>query len=196
MLDRKRALSPEENKKRMLDFYSSFLGIRELGVPIIAAINGAAIGAGLCLAAACDIRIAVADAKLGVTFVKLGLHPGMGASYFFPRTLPASFANEFLLTGKIIQAEEALRLGFLSRVAAAENLRELAQGMGEEILAAGPLAGRQLLETLRGSDAGLQQALEREATCQAENYASSEFAEGILAIREKRSPNFYSDPQK
>ena len=81
----RRADSPESNVTMMLAFYRRFLAVRRLPVPVVAAINGPAIGAGLCLALACDVRVAAASAQLGVTFTKLGLHPGMGATHFLPR---------------------------------------------------------------------------------------------------------------
>lgn len=190
MLDAKRALSAEENRIAMKEFYHSFLCILELGVPLIAALNGAAIGAGLCLACACDVRVAAAEAKLGFTFLKLGLHPGMGATFFVPRIVGRSMATELLLTSRIISASEALQLGLLSKVCAADRVVQEARTIAEEILACGPEASAQLLETMRGDTAGLRAALEHEALCQSINYSSHEFAEGLDAVRQKRSPNF------
>jgi len=190
MLEKKRKLSGEENRLRMLDFYHSFLGILSLKIPLIAAINGHAVGAGLCLASACDMRIASKKAKLGLTFTKLGLHPGMGASYFIPRIIGQSSAYELLLTGRVIEAEEALRLGLVNRVEEPEKVEEAAVTLAEEVASSGPESVRQLLETLRGRQEDLERVLEREALCQAVNYASKEFAEGVKAAREKRQPQF------
>ena len=92
-----------------------------LPIPTIAAINGHAIGAGLCFALACDLRIAAADAKMGMTFTKLGIHPGMGATYFLPRLIGTARACELLFTGRIIDAAEAERLGIVNRVVAARG---------------------------------------------------------------------------
>jgi len=105
MLDAKRSKSKDTNHSEMLSFYNSFLSILELKVPIIAALHGAAVGAGLCLACAADIRIAASNTKLGFTFLKLGLHPGMGGTFFVPRIIGRSAATELLLTGRIITAE-------------------------------------------------------------------------------------------
>lgn len=190
MLDAKRSVGAEENRAQMLAFYDSFLCILGLRVPIIAALHGAAVGAGLCLACACDVRIASQDTKLGFTFLKLGLHPGMGGTYFVPRIVGAGIATELLVTGRILGAEEALRIGLVSRLCEKAKLLEEARSVANEILSCGPLATAQLLETMRGDTAHLEQALAREAVCQSVNYAGAEFAEGLAAIKEKRSPRF------
>lgn len=190
MLKAKTQLSKEENKKRMLDFYNSFLCMRSLHVPLIAAINGHAIGAGLCIACACDIRIASDSAKLGLTFTKLGLHPGMGATYFVPLILGTARAQEFLLTARVVTATDGLNLGLVNSVAPADDVLTTAQALAAEICACGPLSVRQLIQSLRGDEATLNATLEREAAYQAENYASSEFLEGVTATIEKRTPIF------
>ena len=190
MLEAKRTKAPEENRVGMLSFYNSFLCIRDLKVPLIAALNGAAVGAGLCVACACDFRVASDSTKLGFTFLKLGLHPGMGATYFVPRIVGASMATELLVTSRVITAQEALRIGVVSRVCDAVDVMREARAIATEILSCGPDATAQLLETMRGDPALLTRALEREAACQSVNYASAEFSEGVAAVREKRSPNF------
>lgn len=190
MLEKKRLLSGEENRAEMLKFYDSFLSILDLRIPLIAALNGAAVGAGLCLACACDIRIASTDAKLGFTFLKLGLHPGMGGTYFLPRIIGPSAAAELLMTGRIISAEEAFRIGLVSKVCERAALLSEVDTIANEILACGPQATAQLVETMRGDGAHLDSALAREAVCQSVNYGSAEFAEGITAIKERRSPIF------
>src|SRR3954454_3120354 len=103
-------------RTRMIAFYRAWLAIRRLEVPTIAAVNGAAIGAGLCLALACDLRYAAAGAKLGAPFVKLGMHPGMAATYLLPNVVGEAHARGLLLTGRVVDADEALRLGLVSRV--------------------------------------------------------------------------------
>src|SRR5262249_10307005 len=105
MLETKTRIAKEENQRLMREVYRSFISILEIDVPVIAAVNGHAIGAGLCLALACDLRIASADAKLGLNFVHLGLHPGMGATYFVPRLVGDARAAELLYSGATISAE-------------------------------------------------------------------------------------------
>lgn len=190
MLEAKITKGAEENRKGMLEFYNAFLCMRDLNVPLIAAINGAAVGAGLCLACACDFRVAADSAKLGFTFLKLGLHPGMGATYFVPRIVGPSIATELLVTGRVISADEALRIGIVSRVVPASDVVQVARAIADEILTCGPEATAQLLQTMRGDATALSNALAREAQCQSVNYSGAEFAEGVCAVKEKRSPNF------
>ena len=106
----------DELRQRMVPFYRSWLSIRRLEVPTIAAVNGPAIGAGLCLALACDLRYAAAGATLGVPFTRLGMHPGMGATHLLPEVVGDAAAKDLLLTGRAVGADEALRLGLVSRV--------------------------------------------------------------------------------
>jgi len=190
MLEKKTELDAAENKKRMLSFYDSFLGILDWGVPLIAAINGPAIGAGLCVACACDIRVASESAKLGFTFTKLGLHPGMGATYFLPKVVGISVATELVITGRVIDAAEALRIGLVSGVVKAEEVLPRAQKIAAEISLCGPLAVKQVLKNMRSGVVSLAQSLQNEADCQAVNYASKEFKEGVRATIEKRAPNW------
>ena len=190
MLEKKIEFSPKDNQKKMMDFYQQFLCIRDLGVPLIAAINGHAIGAGLCVALACDIRVISEQAKLGLTFTKLGLHPGMGATYFLPRVVGEAAANELLLTARVIKGVDASKWGISHNIVSKEQVMERALSIAEEITHCGSLATKQLLSSLRGDGEPLQAALRREAECQAENYGSEDFKEGISAIKEKRKPNF------
>ena len=192
MLEKKTELSGEENRRRMLEYYHSFLGVLDLKLPIIAAINGHAIGAGLCVAAACDVRICAEKAKLGLTFTRLGLHPGMGATYFLPRVIGHAAASELMLSGKVIDAGEALRLGLVSKLVAADRIIAESEAIANEILSCGPEATTQLLESLRSGPRTMNQALEREALAQGINYASADFKEGVRALIEKRTANFSS----
>jgi enoyl-CoA hydratase/carnithine racemase len=190
MLEAKRTRTKEQNRTGMLKFYDSFLSILELHIPIIAALHGAAIGAGLCLACAADIRIATDDTKLGFTFLKLGLHPGMGGTFLVPRIVGRSMATELLLTGRIISAQEGLRIGLVSKLCSKDSLLQEARSVAHEILACGPHASAQLLETMRHDLRDLKAALEREAECQSVNYNGAEFAEGLASVKEKRPPKF------
>lgn len=190
MLERKQQLSGEENRLRMLKFYHSFLGILSLNIPLIGSINGHAIGAGLCVAAACDIRIASDQAKFGVTFTKLGLHPGMGGTFFLPRILGIASAAELMLTGRVVDAAEALRIGLVSRVVPSSDLAAATDTLAGEVASCGPESVRQVLSTLRAGSVSLAAALEHEALCQSINYRSGEFKEGVRAAIEKRKANF------
>lgn len=190
MLLNKTKLSPEENEAIMLLFYNSFLSIREIGIPVIAQIHGSAVGAGLCLASACDIRIASKDAKLGFTFTKLGLHPGMGATFLLSEIVGHAKATELLLTAKLISADEALEIGLVSSLTESGDLASKALEIATQITSCGKLATNTLLKNLRSKPQNLNDALSREANAQSQNYASKEFYEGVIALKEKRKPNF------
>lgn len=162
--------------------------VRSIGAPIIAAINGHAVGAGLCVSLGCDIRVASRDAKLGVNFVRIGIHPGMGATYFLPRLLGTSGAARLLLTGDLIDATEAYRLRLVSQVCnTADETRNAAIETALSIAQASDVAVRELLATLRGHDAELDKALQREAEAQATCYADgTDLRNAIDAMRGKK----------
>jgi enoyl-CoA hydratase len=171
-------------------FYGSFLSVRNLRVPSIAAINGHAIGAGLCFSLGCDLRIMHTRAKTGMTFVKLGIHPGMAASWNLPRLIGPAAAADLLYTGRLIGAEEAFRLGLVGRIAG-EDFESVVEETATQIAANGPLAIRALKETLRGTmERTIEQALGAEADAQAKTFETDDAREGIRAIMEKRAPIF------
>ncbi len=181
----------EQNVAAMRRFYDAFLSVRTVPVPTVAAIHGYAVGAGLCLALACDLRLASVDARFGASFVRIGLHPGMGATALLPAIAGPAVAADLLLTGRTIDAEEALRLGLVSAVHPAVDLLEAARALAARIAEGAPLAVRQTVRTLRAPlDEALRGALAREAACQADNYASEEVQEAIAAFRAKRPPRF------
>jgi enoyl-CoA hydratase len=183
----------EGNVRAMRAFYDSFLSLRRVGVPVVAGINGNAIGAGFCVALACDIRVVAADAKLAINFTRLGIHPGMGATYFIPRLVGASVASRIILTGDMFSGTEAVRLGLVSAAyPTADNVRQEAFSLAESIAKASPIAVRETLKTLRGDDTtGLPAALQREAEAQAACYAEGkDLAEALTALKEKRAPSF------
>lgn len=193
MLLAKTKLPPRENRKRMETFYYNFLSLLDLEVPVIAAMNGHAVGAGLCIAMACDIRIAKQGSKLGANFVRLGLHPGMAATYFLPRLVGRAKAAELLYTGRIISADEAHAIGLVNSVVSEDEFDDSVLSLAKEIATSGPEAVRELKLSLRTSEREtLREALQREADCQGRNYAGKEFLEGITAAKEKRPAKFLS----
>ncbi len=172
------------------NFYRLYLSIRDLEVPSIAAINGAAIGAGFCFALACDLRVAHERAKMGMTFVKLGIHPGMAATWTLPRLIGAERAAELLYTGRLIDGREAAALGVASRVAG-DDFDRVVDDLARQVAAAGPVAVRAVKRTLRGTfDRSIDDALLRESNEQAMTFTTADAREGIAAIQEKRSPRF------
>ena len=178
-------------RRRMLAFYRSWLSIKDLEVPTIAAINGHAIGAGFALALACDIRYAAADAKLGVPFTSLGLHPGMATTWSLPDVAGPAVARDLLLTGRIVTGEEAVTLGLVSRAVPADEVLGEALAAAERVAAAAPIATRLTLQAVRdGGHASYATALEWEALAQAVTLASEDLHEGIAAAAERRTPTF------
>ncbi len=181
MLSSKLELGFEENKAAMLAFYESFLCIRHLEVPSIAAINGHAIGAGLCLALACDIRYVVPEAKLGLNFVQIGLHPGMGATYFVPKLVGPGVAAELMFAGSIFSGEDAMTLGLVNSVFEKQDFENSVLGNAQKLATSAPESVRQLKNTFsKKAEAELLSCLEREAHCQAENFQGKEFREFFL----------------
>ncbi|MFN2424938.1 MAG: enoyl-CoA hydratase/isomerase family protein [Candidatus Binatia bacterium] len=172
------------------NFYRAFLSIRDLKVPTIAAINGHAIGAGFCFSLGADLRVMHRDAKVGMTFVRLGIHPGMAATWNLPRLVGPSVAADLLYTGRLLGADEALALGLANRIGG-DDFDAVVEEMAEAIAGAAPLAVRSAKETLRGSEARtIDEALVREAAVQTVTFTTEDAAEGIRAMREKRPPQF------
>lgn len=181
----------DELRTRMLPFYRAWLSIRRLEVPTIAAVNGAAIGAGLCLALACDIRYAAAGARLGVPFVRLGMHAGMAGTWLLPDVVGPAHARDLLLTGRVVDADEALRLGLVSRVIEPESFLDEVLSTAREVAATAPIASRLTkLALADGGHADYESALQWEAMAQPLTLATADLQEGIAAAKEKRAPRF------
>ena len=181
----------DQLRTRMIAFYRAWLSIRRLEVPTIAAVNGPAIGAGLCLALACDIRYAAAGARLGAPFVRLGMHPGMAGTFLLPNVVGVAHARDLLLTGRLVDADEALRLGLVSRVLEPTAFLDEVRTIAAEIAATAPIPSRLTTLALRdGGHAGFEAALQWEAMAQAITLATADLQEGIRAAREKRPPTF------
>lgn len=162
-----------------------------LGKPLIAAINGYALGGGCELALACTLRYAAEGAKLGQPEVKLGLIAGYGGTQRLPRLVGPGRALELLLTGEPIDAAEALRIGLVDRVLPREKLLDEARATLKKILAAGPVAVRLTLEAVRrGLQLSLGEGLGLEADLFAMAAATSDMKEGTAAFLEKRPPRF------
>ena len=178
-------------RTRMIAFYRAWLSIRKLEVPTIAAVNGPAIGAGLCLALACDIRYAAQGARLGAPFVKLGMNPGMAATFLLPDVVGEANARELLLTGRTVEAEEARQLGLVSRVFPTDSFAAEVDEIAAGIAATAPIPSRYTTLALRdGGHQDLESCVQWEALAQPITLATADLQEGIRAAREKRSPEF------
>lgn len=178
-------------RERMLSYYRTWLAIRELPVPTIAAINGPAIGAGAALALACDIRWAGASASMALPFLRMGMHPGMLSTYLLTEVGGVAVARDLLFTGRRIDAAEMRDLGLVSRIVADEELAAEAEAGARQIAEGAPIAVRLTKVALRdGGPADWTAATQWEGLAQAVTLASEDLAEGLSALREKRPPHF------
>ena len=165
--------------------------MRDSPKPLIAAVNGAAAGAGMNLALACDIRLASTAAKFAQAFVRRGLHPDWGGTYFLPRVVGMAKAAQMIFTGEIVDAEEALRLGIVSAVHAPERLMPATYELAARIAAGPPIAIRLARRALyHNQEVDLKSALEFETFAQNVCFETEDAREGIRAFVEKREPKF------
>lgn len=175
----------------MRAFYKLFLSVRELPCPSVAALNGHAIGAGLCVALACDVRLAAEDAKLGLNFTKLGLHPGMGASWTLPRLVGPARAAELLFASRVLSGAEAAGIGLVNRALPRDQVLPAARELAASFASCAPRAVRGVKRALaRALDASLEDQLSFEAEEQAACFETRDAREGIAAARERREPVF------
>ena len=169
----------------------TLLAMRDAPQPIIAAVNGAAAGAGMNLALGCDIRLASTAAKFSQAFVKRGLHPDWGGTYFLPRVVGMAKAAELIFTGELIDANEALRLGIVSQVVPPEELMSAVGQLARKIAAGPPVAIRLAKRSLYdNAERDLKSSLERETFSQNIASETEDAREGIRAFVEKRDPKF------
>jgi enoyl-CoA hydratase len=178
-------------RDRMLEFYRSWLAIRALEVPTIAAVNGHAVGAGFALALACDLRYAAADAKLLVPFTALGLHPGMATTWLLPEVAGLPLARELLFTGRAVTGSQAESYGLVNRSVPRELVLQEALDVAGRIAAQAPIATRLTKVALsNGGHPDMESALRWESLAQPVTMASKDMVEGLAAQREKRRPVF------
>jgi 2-(1,2-epoxy-1,2-dihydrophenyl)acetyl-CoA isomerase len=169
----------------------AMLRMRMIPQPVIAAVNGAAAGAGMNVALAADIRIAAEEAVFGQNFAKVGLFPDYGGTFFLPQLVGPSKAAELFYTGDMIDAQTALKLGLVNRVVPGAQLEAEVKGFAAKLAAGPPIAIRGVKQTLFGNDKDeLSKALEAEVQYQMRCFASDDCLEGIHAFFEKRSPKF------
>jgi enoyl-CoA hydratase len=172
-------------------FYRLFLRLRALPQPTLAAVNGPAIGAGCCVALACDLRIAAREARLGVNFNRLGIHPGMAATWTLPRLVGPAHAAELLFSGRLLDGSEAERIGLVNRAVPREALREEALALARSIAECAPRSVRATKRSLALSPVrSLEEQLDQEAREQALAYESADLLEGLAAARGRRPPRF------
>jgi 2-(1,2-epoxy-1,2-dihydrophenyl)acetyl-CoA isomerase len=171
--------------------YDVAVRLFEQPLPIVAAVQGAAIGGGLGLALAADFRVAAPSSRFSANFARLGFHQGFGLSVTLPRVVGHQAALELLYTGRRIDGEEAHRIGLCDVLVSEDELRPRAVALATEIAASAPIAVRSIRETMRGNLASeVRAAMARERAEQERLQATADFAEGVAAVRERRPARF------
>ncbi len=171
--------------------YGAALRLFAAPLPVVAAVQGAAIGGGCGLALSADFRVATALSRFSANFARLGFHHGFALTVTLPAAVGRQAAADLLLTGRRIGGEQALALGLCDRLAGEDDLLAQAIGYAEEVAASGPLAVRSIRATLRqGLVEEARLAMERECAEQTRLRDTADFAEGVRAAAERRDPSF------
>ena len=170
------------------------LGLQQMEKPTIAMLNGACVGAGFDLALACDLRTASEGAKFMCGFVKLGLFPGFGAAWLYPRTMGLGKAFEMLFTGDMLSAKEAKEIGMVNKLSSPEELEATTLEMVKKIVNGPPVAIRLMkAQVYKGMGMDLSTALDEASVCESITLASKDHIIGVTALREKKTPSFIGD---
>ena len=184
-------MAPGAAERLTRALHASLHKLAHLGKPTIAAVNGLALGGGLELSMACDLRIVAANAQMGQPEIKLGLLPGAGGTQRLPRLVGAGMAKELMYVGDPISAEEAYRIGLVNRVVPAGEALAVARQMGQTIAGMAGVALRYIQEAVdRGLDTTLDAGLQIEADLFAKVFQTEDVREGVDAFINKRKPNF------
>jgi enoyl-CoA hydratase/carnithine racemase len=183
--------TPDRLRSKMLPFYRAWLAPRQVSVPVVAAVNGPATGAGLCLALACDLRYGSSSATFSAPFTQLGTHGGMAVGWLLPEAVGMPRAREMLYTGRVVAAAEALAWGLVSEIA--EDVVGRALEVAESVARAAPIATRLTKAGLgqgQGSGSGFELALQWEALAQPVTLATADIRKGVKARRQHKTPTF------
>ena len=184
------------NAEEMRRYHSRVVGriclrLQKMQKPTIAMVNGVAVGGGFDVALACDLRIGSKDARFRNAFVKIGLFPGWGGTWLYPRVMGLGKALEYLFTGDFLGAEEAERLGVLNRMVVPEELEKETMVLARKIAQGPPIAIRLMkLQAYKGLQMDMETALEMAAACETITLNSEDHKEGVAAFREKRDAQF------
>lgn len=188
-LDRLRTV--EARRERMKLVSEAAMALHRITKPTIAAVDGYAVGAGMNLALGCDVVVATERARFAEIFVRRGLTLDFGGSWLLPRVVGAQRAKELALTGRIVEAEEALRIGLVVEVVQHEELGTRGAEMAESMLAGAPLAQMFVKQTLNAADqTGLAEMLSWETDAQSIALGSADAVEGVVSFMEKRPPEW------
>jgi enoyl-CoA hydratase/carnithine racemase len=182
---------PPPDYERLYATYEPFLEVFDLPMPVVAAMNGHAVGGGFGLALVCDLRIANRAARYGANFARLGFHSGMAISHLLPRIVGVPLAADLLFTGRLVTGAEAAAIGLAHEAVDGERVLETAQAKARAIAACAPETVRLLKRSLyRGAGWDPRGAARAEAFAQAATMRSEDAREGIRALLEKREPRF------
>jgi len=167
------------------------LRLQKLQKPTIAMVNGVAVGGGFDMALACDLRVGSKNARFRNAFVKIGLFPGWGGTWLYPRVMGLGKALEYLFTGDFLGAEEAEKFGVLNKLVPPEDLEKETMVLARKIAQGPPIAIRLMkLQAYKGLGMDMETALEMAAACETITLTSEDHKEGVAAFREKRDPQF------
>jgi len=190
-LKERATLPPEKVREYIFTIRNLFTSIEELNKPVIAAVNGIALGGGTELSLACDIRIAATNATMGLTETRLAIIPGAGGTQRLPRLVGRGKAKELIFTGQRISAEEALKIGLVNKVCDQEDLLDECKNMAAMICEAGPVAIEQAKYAInRGLETDIHTGLAIESNAYWVCIPTQDRLEGLAAFKEKRKPNY------
>jgi enoyl-CoA hydratase/carnithine racemase len=188
-LKERAGLPPEKVKEFIFTIRNLFTAIEQLGMPVIAAVNGVALGGGTELALACDLRIASTAATLGLTETRLAIIPGAGGTQRLPRLIGRGKAKELIFTGRRVESAEALQIGLVNRVVPPEALMDECRRMAAMICETGPIAIEQAKYAINhGLETDLATGLAIESAAYWVTIPTEDRLEGLTAFREKRKP--------
>ena len=181
----------EEIRRGFRNIQGIILGLHRLEKPTIAMINGAAVGGGFDLACACDLRTGSENARFMVAFTRIGLFPGWGGTWLYPRIIGIPKAAEMLFTGDFLEAKDAERFGLLNKLVPAAELEKETMGLARRIANGPPIAIRlSKMQLYKGLEMDLETALKIAAACETITLTSEDHQEGVAAFREKRPPQY------
>ncbi|MFS2248717.1 enoyl-CoA hydratase [Bacillus sp. A31] len=190
-LKERRLMTEEEAKAAVLSIQQTFTEIDSLPVPVIAVMNGHALGGGLELALACDLRIARAGARLGLPETGLAIIPGAGGTQRLPRLIGLGKAKELIFTGGSLQAEEAIQIGLIEHLSLADSLMDDAISLAKQIAKNGPIALKEAKQAIQMSlDHDLRTGLMKEYEAYVRLIDTEDRMEGLQAFQEKRTPHY------
>ncbi len=183
--------SPDDYRNKMMPFYRTWLGVTTLEIPVVAAVNGAAVGAGAILALAADIRIGAPRAKFCLPFLTLGMAPALGGSFLVKDVVGMAVARDLIYTGRMIDAQRMYELNIITELIEDDDFRSAAIAFGSDIAERAPIATRLMKAgLLNNGPSTLEDALQWEGVAQATTLATEDIVEGYRASKERRKPNF------